>query len=158
MPDADAVRHLRMAWASLGRVAVPGDALRRRGEAGWAVLAQSRRDLPALQWNWRWSRPTSPTSAHWPLTRAPALGSPGAASAHPPAKAGQCRRARDAGRDAQVRGMLRQWCINLNRSKVEPMKAAAKMVRAHLEGILASGIRGAGRRWGSRGRSPLVVF
>ena len=28
----------------------------------------------------------------------------------------------------------------------------------HLEGILASGIRGASRRWGSRGRSPLVVF
>lgn len=36
-----------------------------------------------------------------------------------------------------VRRMLRQWCINVNRSKVEPMKAVAKMIRAHLDGIVA---------------------
>jgi len=36
-----------------------------------------------------------------------------------------------------VRGMLRQWCTNVMRSKVEPMKAVAKMIRRHLEGIAA---------------------
>lgn len=36
-----------------------------------------------------------------------------------------------------VRAMLRQWCTNVMRSKVEPMKAVAKMIRAHLEGIVA---------------------
>jgi len=36
-----------------------------------------------------------------------------------------------------VRRMLRQWCTNVMRSKVEPMKAVARMVRAHLEGIVA---------------------
>ena len=36
-----------------------------------------------------------------------------------------------------VRGMLRQWCINVNRSKAEPMKAVAKMIREHLEDIVA---------------------
>ena len=33
--------------------------------------------------------------------------------------------------------MLRQWCVNENRSKVESMNAVAKMIRAHLEGIVA---------------------
>lgn len=36
-----------------------------------------------------------------------------------------------------VRRMLRQWCTNVMRSKVEPMKAVAKMVRRHLDGIVA---------------------
>jgi hypothetical protein len=36
-----------------------------------------------------------------------------------------------------VREMLRQWCTNVMRSKVEPMKAVAKMIRAHLEGVVA---------------------
>jgi len=36
-----------------------------------------------------------------------------------------------------VREMLRQWCTNVMRSKVEPMKAVAKMIRNHLEGIVA---------------------
>ena len=36
-----------------------------------------------------------------------------------------------------VRAMLTQWCTNVMRSKVEPMKAVAKMIRAHLEGIVA---------------------
>ena len=36
-----------------------------------------------------------------------------------------------------MRGMLGQWRINVNRSKAEPMKAVAKMIRAHLEGIVA---------------------
>ncbi len=36
-----------------------------------------------------------------------------------------------------VRAMLRQWCANVNRSKVEPMKAVARMIRKHLEGIVA---------------------
>ena len=36
-----------------------------------------------------------------------------------------------------VRAMLRQWCTNVMRSKVEPMKAVAKMIRNHLEGIVA---------------------
>ena len=36
-----------------------------------------------------------------------------------------------------VRDMLRQWCTNVMRSKVEPMKAVARMIRKHLEGIVA---------------------
>ncbi len=36
-----------------------------------------------------------------------------------------------------VREMLRQWCTNVMRSKVEPMKALAQMIRNHLEGIVA---------------------
>ena len=34
-----------------------------------------------------------------------------------------------------VRAMLRQWCTNVNRSRVEPVKAVARMVRRHLDGI-----------------------
>ena len=36
-----------------------------------------------------------------------------------------------------VRRLLRQWCTNVMRSKVEPMKEVAAMVRKHFEGILA---------------------
>ena len=36
-----------------------------------------------------------------------------------------------------VRRMLQQWCTNVNRSKVEPMKRVAKMIRSHLDGIVA---------------------
>lgn len=36
-----------------------------------------------------------------------------------------------------VRAMLKQWCTNVMRSKVEPMKAVARMIRNHLEGIVA---------------------
>lgn len=36
-----------------------------------------------------------------------------------------------------VRGMLWQWCTNVMRSKVEPMKAVARMIRNHFEGIVA---------------------
>ncbi len=36
-----------------------------------------------------------------------------------------------------VRGMLTQWATNVMRSKVEPMKAVAKMIRSHLNGIVA---------------------
>ena len=36
-----------------------------------------------------------------------------------------------------VRGMLRQWCTNVMRSKVEPMKEVAKMIRSHLDGIVS---------------------
>lgn len=36
-----------------------------------------------------------------------------------------------------VREMLRQWCTNVMRSKVEPMKAVAQMIRKHLEGVVA---------------------
>jgi transposase len=36
-----------------------------------------------------------------------------------------------------VRAMLRQWCTNVMRSKVEPMKTVARMIRNHLEGIVA---------------------
>jgi len=36
-----------------------------------------------------------------------------------------------------VRSLLLQWCTNVMRSKVEPMKSVAKMVRSHLEGIVA---------------------
>lgn len=35
-----------------------------------------------------------------------------------------------------VRAMLKQWCTNVMRSKVEPMKAVARMIRNHLEGIV----------------------
>ena len=33
--------------------------------------------------------------------------------------------------------MLRQWCTNVMRSKVEPMKQVARMIRRHLDGIIA---------------------
>lgn len=36
-----------------------------------------------------------------------------------------------------VRAMLKQWCINVMRSKVEPMKEVARLIRNHLEGIVA---------------------
>jgi len=36
-----------------------------------------------------------------------------------------------------VRGMLTQWATNVMRSKVEPMKEVAKMIRGHLDGIVA---------------------
>lgn len=36
-----------------------------------------------------------------------------------------------------VRTMLLEWCTNVMRSKVEPMKEVAKMIRKHLEGIVA---------------------
>ena len=36
-----------------------------------------------------------------------------------------------------VRGMLTQWATNVMRSKVEPMKMVAKMIRSHLDGIVA---------------------
>jgi transposase len=36
-----------------------------------------------------------------------------------------------------VRAMLQQWCTNVMRSKVEPMKVVARMIRSHLEGIVA---------------------
>jgi transposase len=36
-----------------------------------------------------------------------------------------------------VRGLLRQWCTNVLRSKVEPMKKVANMILAHFEGVLA---------------------
>ena len=36
-----------------------------------------------------------------------------------------------------VKRLLHQWCTNVNRSKVLPMKAVAKMIRAHLDGIAA---------------------
>jgi len=36
-----------------------------------------------------------------------------------------------------VRGMLTQWATNVMRSKVEPMKEVAKMIRSHLDGIVA---------------------
>jgi transposase len=36
-----------------------------------------------------------------------------------------------------VRGMLAQWCTNVMRSKVEPMKEVAKLIRNHMDGIVA---------------------
>jgi transposase len=36
-----------------------------------------------------------------------------------------------------VSGMLWQWCTNVMRSKVEPMKRVAQMIRDHFEGIVA---------------------
>jgi transposase len=36
-----------------------------------------------------------------------------------------------------VRALLKQWCTNVMRSKVEPMKEVAAMIRNHFEGILA---------------------
>jgi transposase len=36
-----------------------------------------------------------------------------------------------------VKAMLRQWCTNVMRSKVEPMKKVAAMIRKHLDGIVA---------------------
>jgi transposase len=36
-----------------------------------------------------------------------------------------------------VSSMLKQWCTNVMRSKVEPMKEVAKMIRNHFDGIVA---------------------
>jgi len=36
-----------------------------------------------------------------------------------------------------VSAMLKQWCANVMRSKVEPMKKVAKMIRTHFDGIVA---------------------
>ena len=36
-----------------------------------------------------------------------------------------------------MRQMLNQWCTNVNRSKVEPMKAVARLIRSHMDGIVA---------------------
>jgi transposase len=36
-----------------------------------------------------------------------------------------------------VSGMLKHWCACVMRSKVEPMKAVAQMIRAHFDGIVA---------------------
>ncbi|MFP5415253.1 MAG: transposase, partial [Gammaproteobacteria bacterium] len=36
-----------------------------------------------------------------------------------------------------VRGMLAQWATGVLRSKVEPMKEVAKLIRNHMEGIVA---------------------
>lgn len=36
-----------------------------------------------------------------------------------------------------VRTMLNRWCANVKRSKVEPMKKVAEMIRNHFEGILS---------------------
>lgn len=36
-----------------------------------------------------------------------------------------------------VSTMLRQWCTNVMRSKVDPMKEVAKMIRNHFQGIVA---------------------
>lgn len=36
-----------------------------------------------------------------------------------------------------VRSMISQWCTNVMRSKVEPMKEVAQLIRNHLEGIIA---------------------
>ncbi len=36
-----------------------------------------------------------------------------------------------------VSAMLTQWCTNVLRSKVEPMKDVARMIRKHFEGIVA---------------------
>lgn len=36
-----------------------------------------------------------------------------------------------------LRASLKQWCTNVMRSKVEPMKEVARMIRRHMEGIVA---------------------
>lgn len=36
-----------------------------------------------------------------------------------------------------VRALLRQWCTNVRRSKVEPMKEVAAMILNHFDGVLA---------------------
>jgi len=36
-----------------------------------------------------------------------------------------------------VSSLLRQWCSNVMRSKVEPMKDVARMIRRHFDGIVA---------------------
>jgi transposase len=36
-----------------------------------------------------------------------------------------------------VRALLRQWCTNVRRSKVEPMKEVASMILNHFEGVMA---------------------
>ena len=38
---------------------------------------------------------------------------------------------------AVVRAGLRQWCTNVNRSRVEAMKRVSRLIMAHLDGIAA---------------------
>ncbi len=38
-----------------------------------------------------------------------------------------------------VRAMLQHWCTCVMRSKVDPMTEVARMIRSHLEGIVAWG-------------------
>ncbi len=36
-----------------------------------------------------------------------------------------------------VSALLKRWCTNVNRSKVEPMKQVANMIAKHFDGIVA---------------------
>jgi transposase len=36
-----------------------------------------------------------------------------------------------------VTTMLRQWCTNVLRSKIEPMKEVGRMIRRHFDGVVA---------------------
>ena len=49
----------------------------------------------------------------------------------------QLREVLDAKQINVVSAMLAQWCTNVMRSKVEPMKEVAKMIRRHFDGIVA---------------------
>jgi hypothetical protein len=56
-----------------------------------------------------------------------------------------------------VSAMLKRWCTNVKRSKVEPMKQVAKMIRTHFDGVIAwdrvprRGVAGVGSRRCSAG-------
>ncbi|NIR60666.1 MAG: transposase, partial [Gammaproteobacteria bacterium] len=49
----------------------------------------------------------------------------------------QLRQILDRKQINMVSAMLWQWCPHVMRSKVEPMKAVAKLIRNHFEGIIA---------------------
>ena len=52
-----------------------------------------------------------------------------------------------ANRSNVVRAMLEHWCTCVMRSKVDPMKDVARMIRSHLEGIVAWGAAYADQRF-----------
>jgi len=52
----------------------------------------------------------------------------------------QLREILDRKQSNVMSGLLAQWCTNVMRSKVEPMKEVAKMIRNHFDGIVFDGI------------------
>jgi hypothetical protein len=55
----------------------------------------------------------------------------------PGSTASSCARSSSAKQFHVVSALLAQWCTNVMRSKVEPMKQVARLIRNHFEGIVA---------------------
>ena len=75
--------------------------------------------------------------ARWPILMRWSRNSPPSEQLAPGSTGEQLRDILDRKQINVVRGMLAQWCTNVMRSKVEPMKDVAKLIRNHMEGIVA---------------------